>query len=124
MKSVKTIIKSNEKRFIGKVLVFQQSTKGTTLGTIINVTKDRVIWVNDENEENWTWICPNGQFVSFNILNDGKDGVFIKALEVEAAYRDLQTKYEELSKKYARLEEFLKDINEYTTTGFRKMENW
>lgn len=106
LKTVQTRIKSNDRNFVGKKLVFDH-LHTTTVGTIIAVTQDRVIYVDEQGKEEWSWIHPNGKDIGFSVLDDGKsDKEFIRAIKLEDAYLMLRKQYANLKDKYDEVKKY------------------
>lgn len=108
-KSINAVIRANDRSFVGKRLIFSHHIYGTTLGVIIAVTQDRVIYVTEEGKEEWSWIHPNGKDIGFSVLDDGKrDRDFMRAIRLEDAYRLLKKNYDEVCVKYDELKKYEK----------------
>lgn len=112
MKTTKCRIKPNDKSFIGQKIVVSHGG-GTTVATIIAITSERAIWVSDDDgKEDWTWLCPNRQFISFDVIHDGKfNSKFIKAITLENYVRDLKKENNRLAGENAELQKYKKLVD-------------
>ncbi len=105
----KVYIHPNDKSLIGKKLVTQYG-----ISTITNVTKERVIFENDNGSENWTWIYPNRQWATFD-LREPKENKAVKALSLEEGYRKLEKENDVLQNRLNELNELLDMLKKKST---------